>query len=198
MPGRLCVTQESLSLWKGFKALQCTEVLVLSLSTDDPEISVTWGDHELGVFEQDFGLELSSQKWQQPPLKPIPKLPTSHPAHSVILWNQEQWGTKQPGPAALSFGNTSHQAAETREWVLWRGCCPPQRFSPDLTRPATQDPQKPFLPPPPLEWFSPAQDLSRFLKTHQFPCNNFWGPVVFQWNLKNKNLGSLHHGSSNV
>lgn len=41
-----------------------------------------------------------------------------HLAHSVILWNQEQWGTKQPGPAALSFGNTSHQAAKPGS-----GCC---------------------------------------------------------------------------
>lgn len=128
-------------------------------------------------------------------IKTNTKLPTFYPAYSVILWNQEVQSRLVLLPSSLATLPTRQQ--KPGRGVVKR-LLPTQRFSPDLTRPAKQDLQKPILPSPPPEWLSPAQDLSLLLKTHQFPCNNFLGPVVFQWNFKNKNLGSLHHGSSNV
>lgn len=156
---------------------------------------VTWGDHEFGLFEQDFGLELSSQKWEQPPLILIPKLPTQ-----LIPWFCEIRSSEVQSSLVLLLCPLETLPTRQRN----QGVGAVERLLPTSeiqSRPykaSNTGSKKPFLPPPPLEWFSPAQDLSLFLKTHQLPCNNFLGPVVFQWNLKNKNLGSLHHGSSNV
>lgn len=96
----------------------------------------------------------------------------------------------RPGHAPFSSGTPPSPAAETTEWLLWRGCCPNQRFNPDLTKPVTQDSAgNPFSPALQHTMACPSARSVSFLQLCSFSGTVFWGLwFSAKRNLKNKTL----------